>query len=370
MKRSSFSQIARCSSSSAGSLSRPSARSACASREYPTCPHGVRLVCFARHEETDARLGTPLCLDCYDHDAQVVWNMQATELWRRTTIAIRRHLRRRARTLGVDPDTIKLAYGKAAEMQRRAVAHFHAVVRLDGADPNDKDAILRPPAGLGVADLVAAIEQAVRVTGFATEPHPANPDGWHIRWGAQLDLRVITVAADGPITEDMVAAYIAKYATKSTEVTGHVSGRLNEETVTVYADPDGNHTERLIEACWIVGRPKAWRRLRLWAHMLGFGGHFFTKSRRYSVTFTFKRQQRIMFRRTVTTGPTDDGNQPPEEETTLVVNFLQFVGAGWHTTGDALLANTSAALAREHQSVTPEELVAFVTCARTPSNPA
>jgi hypothetical protein len=37
--------------------------------------------------------------------------------------------------------------------------------------------------------------------------------------------------------------------------------------------------------------------LRRWAHMLGFGGHFLTKARRYSVTFTALRQARITYRR-------------------------------------------------------------------------
>jgi hypothetical protein len=37
--------------------------------------------------------------------------------------------------------------------------------------------------------------------------------------------KVITVAADGEVTDGQVAAYIAKYATKSTEVTGHASNR-------------------------------------------------------------------------------------------------------------------------------------------------
>ena len=80
--------------------------------------------------------------------------------------------------------------------------------------------------------------------------------------------------------------------------------------------------------------------------MLGFGGHFLTKCRRYSITFTFLRQQRVAFRRTVTAGPDSDG-QDDEEPTTLVINFLHFVGAGWHTAGDALLANTAAARARD-----------------------
>jgi hypothetical protein len=88
-------------------------------------------------------------------------------------------------------------------------------------------------------------------------------------------------------------------------------------------------------------------RLRRWAHMLGFGGHFLTKSRRYSITFTMLRNQRVAFRRAQTAGP--DQPESDEQPNTLVVNFLQFVGAGWHTTADALLANTSAAMAREHQ---------------------
>jgi hypothetical protein len=36
-----------------------------------------------------------------------------------------------------------------------------------------------------------------------------------------------------------------------------------------------------------------------------------------------------------------------DAETTVVVNRLDFAGVGWHTTADALLANTAAAMARE-----------------------
>ena len=67
------------------------------------CQHGQQTVCWARHEADDARLGQPLCLDCYDYDAQVVWNHAAPELWRRTTIAVTRHLHGRARQLGLPP---------------------------------------------------------------------------------------------------------------------------------------------------------------------------------------------------------------------------------------------------------------------------
>ena len=89
----------------------------------------------------------------------------------------------------------------------------------------------------------------------------------------------------GTVTDLMAASYLAKYSTKGTEITGHTSTRLNADTIDPYADPDGSHTERMIDACWTLGRDPDYRSLRRWAHMLGFGGHFLTKARRYSTTF-------------------------------------------------------------------------------------
>jgi hypothetical protein len=278
----------------------------------------------------------------------VVWNLHAGELWRRTGEAIRKYLRRLARQRGIDPDRIRLSFGKAAEMQRRGVVHFHAIIRLDGAIPGDKTAIVPPPAGIDALDLVDAVEHATH-TAFTTPAHPARPEGWRIGWGDQVHTKIITVAGEGEVTDGMVAAYLAKYATKSTEITGHTSARLTADTVDLYADPDGTHTQRLIDACWTLGADRRWRRLRRWAHMLGFGGHFLTKSRTYSITFTLLRNNRIVYRRTANPGPSTTDAKAPREETTLVVNFLQFVGAGWRTPADAMLANTSATLAREHQ---------------------
>jgi hypothetical protein len=407
-----------------------------ARRELSVCPHGVRLVCFARHASTDRNLGTPLCRDCYDYDAQAVWNLTAAELWRRTTIAIDRYMCRIARQRGVADVPvmtydrkgkartrwlcpIRLEFSKAAEMQRRAAVHLHCIIRLDGYDPDDPDARPAPPAALDAADIVAAVDHAAATVDFTTKPHPANPEGWPISWGRQVLTKVITTAAAGDVTHAQVAAYLAKYATKSTEVTGHTSNRLTTDTIDLYADPEGSHTERLIDACWRLGSyrtnpepptpmggnrraalapaepfgvlrtdpdcggctryhacptcaaeqvaaadaarrapagPPAspYLKLRRWAHMLGFGGHFLTKSRRYSITFATLREQRVVFRRAPTGGP--ETTEPAAEPTTLVVNFLAFVGAGWQTPADAMLANTSAAMAREHQDAARQVL--------------
>lgn len=88
----------------------------------------------------------------------------------------------------------------------------------------------------------------------------------------------------------------------------------------------------------------------------GFGGHFFTKSRRYSTTFRVLRHARTDWRRNRPRtadhldGPTD------EADTTVVINSLTYAGIGWHTTGDALLATTAAALAKERRRAAKEAL--------------
>src|SRR5262249_39690867 len=119
----------------------------------------------------------------------------------------------------------------------------------------------------------------------------------------------------------------------------------------------GSHVERLIHACWRLGGyvpglklseqdDRPYGRLRKWAHMLGFGGHFLTKSRRYSLTFKVLRDNRVIWRRTVAVEQDEH-----EAETTLLIGTLSYAGSGWRNLGDALLANTAAALARERQRV-------------------
>jgi hypothetical protein len=106
-----------------------------ARRDAATCSHGRPAACFARHTREDPRLGQPLCPDCYDYPAHVVWNNQAGELWRRTKQAIERRLGHIARLrdlplVRIDCGNgnyrtvppVRVAHGKAAEYQARAWA--------------------------------------------------------------------------------------------------------------------------------------------------------------------------------------------------------------------------------------------------------
>jgi hypothetical protein len=100
--------------------------------------------------------------------------------------------------------------------------------------------------------------------------------------------------------------------------------------------------------------------------MLGFGGHFLTKGRRYSVTFGALRDVRVFYRRCQTTGPEHDSIRTAdhvEEETTLIIGDLWYAGIGWKTTGDALLANTAADQARRRREIGREALTDEYPCA-------
>ncbi|MFI6814739.1 replication initiator [Nonomuraea sp. NPDC050328] len=338
-----------------------------ARRDAPACPHGTTLACWKRHTPGDARLGQPLCPDCYDHAHHVVWNQHAGELWRRTKQHAERHLNQLARRRGLP--RVRLSHGKAAEYQARGAVHFHLLLRLDGHDP---DAVTPPPAGITTADVIDAVAQAATTIAFTTGPHPGQPGGWQIAWGSQHDIRPITLSASGDALDDQaVAAYLAKYSTKGTEATGHTSRRLTSESIGLYADPHGTHPERLIAAAWRLGEASGWSGLRRWAHMLGFGGHFLTKARRYSVTFGSIREERAAHKRAQALNTTGRGVEEhpgtapfhrqasldtKTEETTLVIGFLTYAGTGWHTTGDQLLANTAAAQARERTRAGREDL--------------
>ena len=88
-----------------------------------------------------------------------------------------------------------------------------------------------------------------------------------------------------------MANYIAKYTTKTLSVPGLPSTRIRRQgDIERLRCPA--HYRRMITTAWQLGT-----KVRAWAHMLGYGGHFLTKSRRYSVTFGQLRQARTDHRR-------------------------------------------------------------------------
>jgi hypothetical protein len=341
-------------------------------------PHGANL-CRRRHRADDPELGQPLNPDTYDYVGAVLWNTLATKLWARTTQVVNRHT---ARLLGISqrdwPSSGRVSVAKVAEYQSRGVVHFHAIFRLDGPERADP-----PPAGASSDVVCEAIRQAAATAAIEPPPCDSFDDMNPIVWGEQLDLRPIGADANGPnLTDGQVAGYVAKYATKGAEAAGTIDQPLacryckdkgqvtasGKTTTCEHCDGDGqrlrpgdyllpSHAMKMIETCWALGGLAELEclRLRQWAHMLGFRGHFATKSRRYSTTLGCLRGARQQWRNLRTLhahhidpatpvrriGVVDLGDFDTDQDTVLVVGNWSYTGRG-HTLGQAMYARTIA----------------------------
>ncbi|MEU2569034.1 replication initiator protein RepSA [Streptomyces althioticus] len=293
--------------------------------------------CGTRHAPDAPELGTALDPATYDYAGAVLFNNHAGQLWQRFTTRLRRELAARAGLSRSQlADHCRVSYGKVAEFQKRGAVHFHAVVRLDGPDGPDT----APPSWATVQLLADAIRAAAAhpytsVSVPAAEDQPART----FRWGTQLDVRPVKAFGDGSeLTEQAVASYVAKYATKAAENTGTLDRRIGElAELDRHQVPD--HTRRLIEACKTLDPLYPDRRLWAWAHMLGFRGHFSTKSRRYSTTLGELRQARADYRAAQEHAALGLDDQEPD--TVLVLADWQYAGHG-HTPGESALAATIA----------------------------
>ncbi|MEU1538199.1 replication initiator protein RepSA [Actinacidiphila glaucinigra] len=314
-------------------------------------PDSGRCRCGTAHGEHDPAIGTPLDPERYDYAGAVLWNNHAGDLWRRFTIYLRREIAARAGlSQSAMREVCRVSFGKVAEYQKRGAVHFHAIVRLDGPEgPQDV-----PPSWASVALLDAAIcAAAARVS----VPVPAA--GTHLarelRWGSQVDARPIGTDDGQELTEQAVAAYVAKYATKAAETTGTVDRRVgNREALDLFDLPA--HTRRLIEACFDLDADYPDRKLAQWAHMLGFRGHFSTKSRRYSTTLGALRQVRADYR--ARQERRERGLPDPDdtlEGSTLVLAHWTYAGHG-HTPGESWLAATIARDIRTNRDTAREAL--------------
>ncbi|MFF0701884.1 replication initiator protein RepSA [Streptomyces tendae] len=289
--------------------------------------------CGAHHQEDAAELGTPLDPDAYDYAGAVLWNNHASDLWRYFTIYLRREIAKRAGlTQKAAREQSRVAFGKVAEYQKRGAVHFHAVVRFDGPDGPDS-----PPPVWATLDLLTDAIHAAAARVAVDVDRAGDQPARTLRWGTQLDVQPIGAFGDGEeITEQAVASYVAKYATKAAETTGTVDRRIgNKEALALLGVPD--HPARLIAACLDLHPFYPDRKFRDWAHMLGFRGHFSSKSRRYSTTLGALRQTRADYRAAQQREALGLPDPDDEQATTLTLAHWSYAGHG-HTPGELWLA--------------------------------
>jgi len=352
------------------------------------CEHGRPVTCAKRHGEDDPELGRPLCPDCWDYAGAVLWNAHASELWRRTRIRIYREL---AALTGVSERALKrevsVQYVKVAEYQKRGLVHFHLLIRLDAARTEEP---CRPPPAHYTAELLArAVRNAVARTEVpyserllsggqgpqafpqgkwrqpplthadpitleggdpgtgSLTPHARRlPDVTVIprtacaRWGGQVDVREVQAGE-----RHKIAGYLAKYATKHTECVGGLDRPVKIEDLDTL--PVSEHVRRLVLVAWRLALRDSQLRTDRWAHQFGYGGHFLTKSRRYSTTFTALRAARAQW-------AASQRIPRREVEGETLVKRWEVAGFGWRLSGDALLAQTVREQARARREAARE----------------
>lgn len=135
------------------------------------CRHGKTLSCMDIHAEHDPVAGKPFCADCYDYAAHVIWQWWAPELWRRFTIALPR----------------LIANALVSHRSRQG--------------------------GWSAREAVTSVE-------FQPPPVSQAAPGYLLRFGTQVEARPVHRRAGRDdlciaIHPETVAAYIAKYSTKS-----------------------------------------------------------------------------------------------------------------------------------------------------------
>jgi hypothetical protein len=316
------------------------------------CPHGRDISCARRHPDGDPRLGRPLCPDCYDYSAAVLFNAGAGDLWRRFTTYLPRHLARRA---GLTQKQLRgicrARYVKVAEYQARGVIHYHAIIRLDA--PGDT---YQPPPSWLTADVLC---DAITSAAAAVTVDADAPDGsvLTLQFGDQVDPRPVRhhdglPGTGSKLSVQAVGNYLAKYATKALDAPG-VPDRPLRSRLDIDHLACSRHHRQMIATAWELGGGRlapARTRLCKWAHMLGYGGHFLTKSRRYSTTFGVLRAARTQHRRQQRhpDGERDPWGRPLDETVVLVLKTWTYDGTSHTLAPGAELATASAARAREH----------------------
>jgi hypothetical protein len=269
---------------------------------YRRCRHGNPLWCSTIHGDNDARVGQPLCEGCYDYTGHVLFAWHGPELWRRFTVTLRRLLDSHQRAMGEAATSVRLNYVKVAELQRRAIPHFHAVIRLDGP-PVPGEPPTPPVSSITATELAVLVQRAARaVTLTVTDPErPDDGDGRALRFGTQTDTQPLEPNhGHGPgepprRSGRSVAAYLAKYVTKSVADFGVGIRRMSPLAV---AELDVTaHVRAVLTTITDMAAQRAYDGMDRWLHTLGYRGHITTKSRLFSTTMGALRAYRATWTR-------------------------------------------------------------------------
>ncbi|WP_078058726.1 replication initiator [Mycolicibacter icosiumassiliensis] len=288
------------------------------------CIHRKPLRCNATHSMGDPIVGQPLCGQCYDYFGHVLFTWHLPELWRRFTIALRRAVAAQLRARGMDRGLVRVSFVKVVELQARAVPHIHALIRLDppsalttqsdqnhygpaatcgGGEPLSDTGSSGWVSPITAGELAALIQSAARQV--RVDVLALDGDVRELRFGTQIDAQPLSGEAMGEpvgtglmarLSPRRVAAYLAKYVTKSLQDFGITARRLSTEAIATLDVTE--HVRAILTTITQLAecvRPMAG--IGRWLHTLGYRGHITTKSRHYSTTMGALRAARATWTR-------------------------------------------------------------------------
>ncbi|MBV8178787.1 MAG: plasmid replication initiator protein [Mycobacterium sp.] len=305
------------------------------------CQHGKSLWCDRLHRDTDAELGQPLCRDCYDYIRHVLFTWHAPELWRRFTIRLHRGLKRELCRRAEQSEHTRISFMKVVELQRRALPHFHAVIRLDAAsEPGQPPAT--PDTTVSAKQFVVLVQQA------AIETSLALPGDRTLRFGEQIDVKVIASANrkegnEGQMSGRQIAGYLAKYVTKSVADFGIGVRRFSPAAIDQLEVAD--HVREILRAIVAISAEESYADMLYWVHTLGYRGHVVSKSRQFSTTMTALRERRADWQKS----RIDDARPAVVDSSTFEPIPWQVQRIGHANFGDRVLAVSASGRAQEQR---------------------
>lgn len=186
----------------------------------------------------------------------------------------------------------------------------------------------------------------------------AHPLGM-ARWGEQIDVQILDRA--GKEQGAVVAGYVAKYATKSSDDSGALDMRIRSARDLAQRRLPA-HLHRMAEVAWELGGEAAYERWRLQrhAHSLGYGGHFLSKSKGYSTTFGALRAARQRWQVDRARNETQSDNRSPRAR-------WRAVGIGWANDGEATWAEAQRRSREEEKRCALEDFYSRKRSDRPPS---
>ncbi|MBO0884374.1 MAG: hypothetical protein J2P17_29400, partial [Mycobacterium sp.] len=237
------------------------------------------------------------------------------------------------------------------------------LIRLDPTD-NDENTNSKAHATVSAIELAAMVRQAanqirlpVTVDSAAAYAGAASPESESIvlRFGTQIDTQPLTAAGETgkPGLARRVAAYLAKYTTKSVAEFGIAARRISTAAIAELDIPV--HTRRILSTLAELATLPGNTAMLSWLHTLGYRGHITSKSRRYSTTMTALRAARHHWRiRRAEQPEHDDCQHDPHEHQDWShaeheLSDWRIAGAGHNNDGERMLVHTAALRAREYR---------------------